>query len=103
MIRKSLLAMAALALAGTTALAAGANAPTLRAGPRMTAVTPGSSNLSVSWDIDEPGLSKIYSNVSKYSKARYWPFSGYVVSGPTSAAGFQQWLAEPFTPSADAT
>jgi hypothetical protein len=51
----------------------------------------------------DAGLVKIFNNFTQYKNSPYWGWSGYAVLGPDAGgeAGAEQWLAAPFTPTAD--
>jgi hypothetical protein len=105
MIGRTLLAIAALSLAATPTLAA---APKGRIGPNGVIATPNGlaiATRSPAWHypqgpIVEPGLTKIFDNLSHYPDGVYWCCTSFIVSGPNSEFGAQSWIAAPFTPNA---
>jgi hypothetical protein len=51
----------------------------------------------------EPGAHALFSNIGlKYPKGLYFCCFGLTIAGPTSAVGFQSWIATKFTPATDA-
>jgi hypothetical protein len=51
----------------------------------------------------EPGSRALFNNIGlKYPKGLYFCCFGLTISGPTSAVGFQSWIATKFTPDTDA-
>jgi hypothetical protein len=51
----------------------------------------------------EPGARALFNNIGlKYPKGLYFCCFGLTIAGPTSAVGFQSWIATKFTPKADA-
>jgi hypothetical protein len=103
MIRKSLLALAALALASTTALAANDIGATVSKDGLKTMVPQGAVHTFVRGGIRDPKLTEIFSDIGvKYPKGLYFCCYGGTIGGPTSQVG-QIWQAEAFTPTANAT
>jgi hypothetical protein len=51
----------------------------------------------------EPGLTKIFNNLSRYPDGAYWCCTSLIISGPNSQIGSLSWIAAPFTANADIT
>jgi hypothetical protein len=99
MIKRVLVALAALAFAGSAASAAGVNGATLSKDKRITSVAVGSGHFSPT---ALPKKSAIFSNVgTKYPKGLYFCCYGNTVSGPNSVAGGPYSVALQFTPGSD--
>lgn len=104
MIRKALLTLAAVALAGTPAFAAGLKSPVGASGATIskdrhmtTATMPLHGVVPYRLKI-EPDLSPIIDNLAHaYPDGTYFCCQGWTVSGPTSPVG-EAWLAVAFTP-----
>ena len=102
MIRKSLLALAALALASTTALAASPAVEISKDGTRVT-VPRGVGHTYYRPGVQTPGLATIFSNIGyKYPNGLYFCCYGATVGGPSSGVG-QIWIAQAFTPASSMT
>ncbi|MGH9647075.1 MAG: hypothetical protein ACRD4E_09690, partial [Bryobacteraceae bacterium] len=94
----------ALVLAGLTAVATCQNrAATVRGEHAwMTVVTQSDSPVAQADGMDAKTVT-IFNNLAKrYPKGLYWCCTGYNVMGPSSGVGVQ-WMAAPFTPSANRT
>ena len=67
---------------------------------RMTIVTEPPRSFTAT-NLDDPRLVTIFSNLAAtYPKGQYWCCSGYNIMGPSQG---EQWMAAPFTPSANHT
>src|ERR1700761_6726073 len=101
MIKRVLVAFAALALAGSAASAAGVNGATLSKDKRTTSVSMSSGHFSPTV---LPKKATAFSNVGlAYPKGLYFCCYGDTVSGPTSAVGAAYSVALQFTPASDMT
>src|SRR5882757_6115881 len=99
MIKRVLVALAALAFAGSAASAAGVNGATLSKDKRTTSVAVGSGHYSPT---ALPGKSAIFSNVgTKYPKGLYFCCYGDTISGPNAGVGGTFSVALQFTPASD--
>src|SRR5437868_2821417 len=99
MIKRVLVALAALAFAGSAASAAGVNGATLSKDKRTTSVAVGSGHYSPT---ALPGKSAIFSNVgTKYPKGLYFCCYGDTISGADSVVGAAYSVALQFTPASD--
>jgi len=99
MIKKVLVALAALALAGSAASAAGVNGATLSKDKRFTSVGAGSGHYAPT---ALPRKEAIFSNVgTKYPKGLYFCCYGNTISGPDSIVGAAYSVALQFTPASD--
>ncbi|MFZ0285319.1 MAG: choice-of-anchor R domain-containing protein, partial [Terriglobales bacterium] len=88
------LCTAILALAGSSLFAQDARTP-------LMSVTKGSPNIHPS-QAYFPGLVKLYTNLGSKTDT-YTDNTGWTISGPDSIIGSSQAIAQPYTPSADAT
>jgi len=103
MFKKTLLTLTVLALASLTAFAASKDGIIVSKDGRMVITTKPTAAATRS-DASEPGLVKIFDNLSSYAKATYWCCSGYTIAGPSAISGFPEfWTAAAFTPSANHT
>ena len=103
MCKKIILTLAVLTLASLTAFAAGKDGAVLSKDGRRVTV-PRRNQSATQKPSSDAGLVTIFSNLSHNPKASYWCCSGSVVTGPIAIAGIpEQWLAVPFTPSANHT
>jgi hypothetical protein len=108
MLIRTLFVVAALPLAATLCFASAPKGPV---GPNGITVTPNGlaiatrpSELHFSQaPVVEPGLTKIFDNLSRYPDGVYWCCTSSIVSGPDSEFGSQSWIASPFTPNANLT
>src|SRR3569832_2976397 len=99
MIKKVLGALAALALSGAAAAAAGVNGATLSKDKRFTSVGAGSGHYAPT---ALPHKEAIFSNVgTKYPKGLYFCCYGNTISGPDSIVGAAYSVALQFTPASD--
>ncbi|HWA03988.1 MAG TPA: choice-of-anchor R domain-containing protein [Rhizomicrobium sp.] len=102
MIRKVLVFAAALAFAGTTALAAGTSGVTLSSDKRITSIRNPHSVYTPHLAPKNQNL--IFSNIGfKYAKGLYFCCYGNTISGSNSLIGQTYWLAGSFVPESDAT
>ena len=102
MIARVLVALAAAALAGSTAMAGPVHGIMLSRDGGITSIVRGSGIYMAPPTHD--GAQAIFSNLgTRYPMGLYFCCSGATVSGPDSALGFQSWPAMEFTPSTDAT
>jgi hypothetical protein len=102
MIRKTLLALAAAALVAGPASAAKItfNGITVEDNGRAT-IAQRPTTMVAPPHLDAK-LKAIYSNIGfKYPNSLYFCCLGWAVSGPTSILNAQNWIASPFTPTAD--
>lgn len=103
MIKTTILSFAVLALAGSTALAAGDTSYTLSKDKKTTMAAPAAPHFTPALN---PGKTpnNVFSNIGyKYPKGLYFCCYGDTISGSTSQIGQTFWLAAAFTPAADAT
>jgi hypothetical protein len=99
MIKRVLVAFAALALAGSAASAAGVNGATLSKDKRTTSVPVGSGHFSPT---ALPKKTAIFSNVGvAYPKGLYFCCYGSTISGPNAGVGGTYSVALQFTPASD--
>jgi hypothetical protein len=112
MTSKLLVAVAALALVGSAAMAAGPKQPVgqngvvvSKDGRLTTATTPSHSAVAGSRRVVDPGATAIYNNIGDfYPNGAYWCCTGYTVTGPNALSGFPEfWEAAAFTPAVDGT
>jgi hypothetical protein len=97
-----LLCLAGLTLVGVTALALGSKDGIITInGGRMTVAMRGPSEFFTPMERDEAGLKTIYSNLGTGRRV-YDDSTGWTIGGAGSPVG-QMWVAEPFTPTSDAT
>jgi hypothetical protein len=100
MFKKAFLVIAALALASTTAIAAGVgpNGATVSKDKRFTTVHQGSFHYTPSSKPPKK-LKVIFDNIGfLYPKGRYFCCFGDTISGPNSQVGSTNWAATQFTP-----
>jgi hypothetical protein len=103
MFKKTLLTLTVLALASLTAFAASKDEIIVSKDGRMVITTKRTAAATRS-DASEPGLVKIFDNLSIYAKATYWCCEGYTILGATAISGSPEiWTAAAFTPSANHT
>jgi hypothetical protein len=103
MIRKALVVIAALAIAGT-AQAAGVNGASVSKDKRTTTAQHGSTTLAPAVVPGGGKMDVIFSNLGfKYPKGYYFCCYGDTISGPNSQIGSTIWVATQFTPAADAS
>lgn len=104
MFRNTIVTLAALALAGSAALAAGQNELTYSKDGRIVSIAHPSGKYMRA-KAREPGLVKIFDNLlpaGKYPYSTYFCCYAVGIMGPNSGFFGQQWIAEGFTPTADA-
>ena len=107
MLTKTVLAVAAL-LASVASLAAapkgpiGPNALIITSDGLMIATRPEAAR-DPQMPVLEPGLTKIFNNLSRYPDGAYWCCTSFIISGPDSETHQQSWIAAPFTANADLT
>ena len=101
MIRKALVIIAALAVAGT-AQAAGVNGASVSKDKRTTTVRQGSTSYAPT-ALPPHKMDTIFSNLGfKYPKGYYFCCYGDTVAGPNSQIGSTVWVGTQFTPAASA-
>ena len=107
MLTKTVFTIAAL-LASTASLAA---APIGPIGPNAVITTPDGLAIATrpsmvhysQVPVLEPGLTKIFNNLSHYPDGAYWCCTSFIISGPNSDTHSQSWIAAPFTANANLT
>jgi hypothetical protein len=104
MCKKTRLTLAMLGLAGVTFAASTGRVVVSKQGMIARRI-PGTPVLSVPrTDFDDPGLVRLFSNISKYRKSPYWGWTSASVNGPHDGYGDAElWTGAPFTPTADHT
>jgi hypothetical protein len=97
------------ALLTSTAMLSAAPKPLIR--PNGVIFTPGGvavaterpTRLQLKSPAAEPGLTKIFDNLSKYPDGVYSCCTSFIISGPNSDFGQQSWIGAPFTPNGNFT
>jgi len=99
-----LLGLAVLALVGVTALALGSKQNVVISSDGRQAIATKAPSVVAPANFDsDAGLKTIAGNLSTYPFGTFFCCYGNTIAGPSSALGFEVWLAMPFTPSASGT